>query len=156
MCRKRDFSRRKTTKKFHLKIRGSPAMTRRELLTFQRAGYILSNLDSRWKSPSCPRLGPAIIATRRPHLPGVTAALPLSLPRFSFSSYPSYSLFPDLFPDRPLGICNPPSTISSATPARSLYLSILHAVISVLCFLLPRERSRGFYLCPLRSIRRTG
>lgn len=53
---KRHFSLRKTTKKFHLKICGLARDDEGELLTFQRAGYILLNLDSRWKI-AVPRLG---------------------------------------------------------------------------------------------------
>lgn len=82
-----------------------------------RACYTLQSLDSRWKI-AVPRLGPAIIATRR-HTPGPSAAdvdvaftTPSSLrPARRVPPPPVSSL-----PDRLLGIRNPPSTISSSTP----------------------------------------
>lgn len=111
-------------------------MTRREgeLLTFQRASYILPSLDSRWKI-AVPRLGPAIIATRRPHLPGVAAAATAAAashnPGFSSSSCPSCSRSPVLPRSRPpLG--DPQSAVHdlvSHPRPQPLFLSILHAVI---------------------------
>lgn len=156
--RKRDFSfhKKKTTKKIlseNTRQSCDDEARGRAANIARRAGYILLNSDSRWKI-AVPRLGPAIIATRRPHLPGVTAAAAFTTPAL-FLILPVVFPLPRPSPRPPLG--DPQSAVHDlVSHPRPLSLSILHAVISVLCFLLPRERSRGFYLCPLRSIRRTG
>jgi len=122
-------------------------MTRREgeLLTFQRVGYILLSLDSRWKI-AVPRLGPAIIATRCPHLPGVAAAAASTTPVL----FLILSVALPSSPVAPLGIRRPRSRQPPPFPPP------IHPARGDPCsLLLPGERSRGFYLCPLRSIRRT-